>query len=154
LLAYFYSMIPLNFSNIELQVRQEQGKTTVFDAIRKKWVALTPEEHVRQLLAGYLVHTLGYPVGMLAVEKQIRVAGLAKRFDIVAYDRQHQPWLLAECKAPDTPVSERTLQQLLTYHSVLQCRYWLLTNGIHTFCADACDTQRICWLDGLPPYEA
>ncbi len=61
--------------------------------------------------------------------------------------------MLVECKAPEVPVSEKTLLQLLAYQRTVQCSYWLLTNGHHTFCADACDVQNIKWMGSLPAYD-
>ena len=146
-------MIQLDLTGIQLKLGQEAGKTQVFDPIRKRWFILTPEEHVRQYIIHHLMHTMNYPTGMLSVEKQIFVGGLAKRFDIVIYDREHKPWMLVECKAPEIPISENTLLQLLNYQRTAQCRFWLLSNGHQTFCADACDTHNIKWLDSLPVYD-
>jgi len=151
--VYFRTnLIHPDYSAIILKLRPAGDKTTVFDPIRKKWVVLTPEEHVRQYLIAYLTEVMRYPPALLAVEKTITVEKLARRFDVVAYNRDHQPWLLAECKAPEVPVSETTLRQLLTYQSTVQSSYWLLTNGHQTFCADARDTENIKWLNSLPEY--
>ncbi len=145
-------MIATDFSTIQLKLRQAEGKTHIFDPIRKKWLILTPEEHVRQYMIGYLTSVLQYPVSLIAVEKTIKVGDVNKRFDIVVYSRDHKPWMLAECKAPEIPVSESTLQQLLNYQRTMQCNYWLLTNGHQTFCADACNIADIKWLTSLPVY--
>jgi hypothetical protein len=125
----------------------------VFDPVRKKWLVLTPEEHVRQHVLAYLVEVLHYPASLVAVEKTIKVGTLSKRFDIVVYGRNHQPWLLAECKAPEVMITEKTLHQLLNYQQAMQCRYWLLTNGHQSFCADAGNVTAITWLASLPAYE-
>jgi len=147
------AMIPLNLSDIQLNLRKTDGKTTVFDPIRKKWLVLTPEEHVRQYMLVYLINTLQYPSALIAVEKNIRVGNVNKRFDIVVYSREHKPWMLVECKEPGVPVSETTLQQLLNYQRTVQSHYWLLTNGHQTYCADARDVQNIKWLVSLPAYD-
>ncbi|RYD57450.1 MAG: type I restriction enzyme HsdR N-terminal domain-containing protein [Sphingobacteriales bacterium] len=146
-------MIMLDFSNITLRLRKAEEKTQVFDPIRKKWIILTPEEHVRQYLLQYLVVTLNYPAGLISVEKKIMVGSMAKRFDVVVYNRDHQPWLLAECKAPEVPITEAALHQLLQYQRTIQCHYWLLTNGHQTYCADACKPNEVNWLEQLPAYE-
>ena len=146
-------MIPLDFSNIQLNLRRTGEKTTVFDPVRKKWIILTPEEHVRQYIIQYISGVMQYPLPLIAVEKTILVGKLNKRFDIVVYNRDHKPWMLAECKAPEIPLSEKTLYQLLNYQSKVQCRYWLLTNGRQAFCADAGDPQQIKWIGSLPAYE-
>lgn len=145
-------MLFLDFSGVQLRLTQREGKTCVYDPIRKKWVILTPEEHVRQYLIAHLTEVMHYPAGMMAVEKTIKTGALTKRFDIVIYDRAHKPWMLVECKEPEVHVSEKTLYQLLNYQRILQCNYWLLSNGHETFCADACNTEQINWLHALPVY--
>lgn len=146
-------MITADFSGIQLQLRKEDGKTQVYDPIRRKWIILTPEEHVRQYLLQYLIQTLHYPPALIAVEKQLTLGTLTKRFDIVVYNREHKPWLLTECKAPEVMITEATLNQLLQYHNTLQCRYWLLCNGHQLFCADAGYITNIKWLEALPAYD-
>ncbi|MCD6011161.1 MAG: restriction endonuclease subunit [Flavipsychrobacter sp.] len=147
-------MITVDFSNCVLRLRKQQDKTTVFDPVRKKWLILTPEEHVRQYILAYLINVLNYPAALIAVEKNIKVGNMNKRFDIVVYNRNHTPWMLVECKAPEIVISEATLQQLLNYQRTVQCSYWLLTNGHQVFCADACNVQDIKWLLSLPAYES
>ena len=146
-------MIFTDDTRIVLKQKQEEGKTKVWDLVRLKWIVLTPEEHVRQYLLAYLIDTLHYPVSLISVEKAIQVGTMNKRFDIVVYNRNHQPWMLVECKAPEVPVSEQTLHQLLSYQQTIQCRYWLLTNGHQTLCADATAINNIVWLTSLPTYE-
>lgn len=146
-------MIQVDFSGIQLQLRKADTKTQVYDPVRKKWLVLTPEEHVRQYLLQYFINTLQYPSSLIAVEKQITLGHLNKRFDIVVYNRNHDPWLLAECKAPEVPINNITLNQLLQYHNSLQCNYWLLSNGHQLFCADASDISNIRWLKQLPAYD-
>jgi hypothetical protein len=145
-------MISINFSQLALKLKQTDGKTSVFDPVRKKWIILTPEEHVRQYIVQYMLQILHYPVALISIEKAILVGKMNKRFDIVVYDREHKPWLLAECKAPEVPVTEQTLHQLLNYQQTIQCRYWLLTNGHQTFCADSSNNM-INWLLSLPAYN-
>ncbi len=145
-------MITIDFTQLELKLKQADGKTSVFDPVRKKWIILTPEEHVRQYIVQYMLQVLRYPLALIAVEKAILVGKMSKRFDIVVYNRDHKPWLLAECKAPEVPVTEHTLHQLLNYQQTIQCRYWLLTNGHQTFCADSANGG-IEWLLALPAYN-
>ncbi len=146
-------MIQLELSGITLPLRKREEKTEIFDPVRKKWLILTPEEHVRQYVLHYLMERLGYPAPLIAVEKNIRYGKSYKRFDIVVYNRSHCPWMLIECKEPGVAVNGETLFQLLTYHSSLSCKYWLLTNGHQSFCADASDIRKIRWMDSLPAYD-
>lgn len=146
-------MLSLDFSGITLKLKQDEGKPYVWDPVRKIWVILTPEEHVRQYLLQYFIDVMQYPASLIAVEKKIQVGKLSKRFDIVVYNREHKPWLLAECKAPEVLLTEKALHQLLTYHNTMQCRYWLVSNGHSAFCADADDVHQIKWLIELPGYD-
>lgn len=146
-------MVSLDFSGIQLKLRQQEDRTQVWDPVRKKWIILTPEEHVRQYLLQYLHQGMGYPLSLMAVEKKLMVGKMAKRFDIVVYDRDHRPWMLVECKEPQVHITQAALYQLLNYHSSLPCRFWLLTNGHETHCAMVESPQQISWLDGLPLYN-
>ena len=147
-------MLQLPLLDYALNTRTTEGRTQVFDPIRKAWILLTPEEHVRQLLLVHLTETLRYPASLIAIEKGLMIGTKKKRFDLVIYQRDtHQPWLLAECKAPDVALTDAALQQLLEYHNQLQCRYWLISNGHRHFCADAGNVSKIAWIDELPAYD-
>lgn len=145
-------MFSIKFPEHQFRYRQQDGQRFIFDSIRKKYVVLTPEEWVRQHILVYFTEVLLYPKGLISVEKEIRVNNLKKRYDIVVYNHHQQPWMLVECKEPGTPIKESTLQQLLRYHHVLQCPYWMLSNGTQHFCA-AVGTQ-VSWLNELPAYDS
>lgn len=146
-------MMHLPLLDQTIRTRQQNHKPQVYDPLRRRWVALTPEEHVRQLLVSYLSGVAGYPAAFMAAEKEVKLLRLRRRFDLMIFDRNHQPWMLAECKEPGVPVTDNTLHQLLAYHSQIPCRYWLLSNGIQTYCADSATPGEIRWLDALPAYE-
>lgn len=146
-------MISIDFSDIQLKLLQIEGKMNVFDPVRKKWIILTPEEHVRQYILQHMISTMQYPSSLIAVEKTIQVGEMSKRFDIVVYSREHKPWMLVECKEPQVAISQKTLHQLLNYQRTMQSNYWLLTNGHQTFCANASDVTNINWMDSLPAYD-
>lgn len=139
---------------MRIRTRNNNGGRQVWDAARKVWVVLTPEEHVRQLLLSYMVNEMGYPLPLIAVERGLSFGHTTLRFDIAVYHRDTaEPWLLAECKAPNVELTDVTLRQLLQYHSKLPTvRYWLLTNGQQTFCADAHNPLAVMWLNTLPAY--
>jgi hypothetical protein len=145
-------MIRIDFGSLTLKLKSAEGVTKVFDPVRKSWMVLTPEEHVRQYFLVYLLAVKKYATAMLAVEKGIKVGTRLKRFDIVVYDRDHKPWMLVECKRPEVPIDEQALHQLLNYQQTMRCRYWVLTNGIDTYCADAADTDNIKWLTSMPDF--
>lgn len=146
-------MLPLALlENLQLNIKTEENTRKVWDIVRKKWMVLTPEEYVRQALLHYFTNTMQYPVGLIAVEKQVKYGSLIKRYDIVVHNRQQQPWLLVECKAPEIAINQSTVQQLLQYHSQIPCPYWLLSNGIESHCARV-QGENIEWLGHLPEYE-
>ena len=146
-------MISLPLLEKSLKLRESAAGTQVFDPIRRGWFRFTPEEHVRQLLIAHLLEDLHYPAPLMAVERKLE-GPLQRRFDLVVFSREtHRPWMLAECKEPDVLINENTLHQLLAYQKTVGARYWLLTNGPTTFCADAAGAPAIQWLDSLPAYE-
>jgi len=149
-------MLHLPLIEMQLRTRCHAGAAAqVWDEIRRQWVTLTPEEHVRQSLLQYLTQRMAYPKSLIAVERGVSVGHTTLRFDAVVFQRGSvQPWMLIECKAPEVTLSVETLQQLLNYHRELSsCRYWLLSNGRQSFCADCQTPQHIRWLDSLPAYE-
>ena len=102
----------------------------IFDEKRKQWVVLTPEEWVRQNTYQWLVQLLKYPQEMIAVEKEIKLFDLAKRFDMLVYDNNVQPWMMIECKAQSVPITQKTLMQVLRYNIAVPVPYLLITNGL------------------------
>ncbi len=122
-------MIAVQFPPADFRMQKRDGKPFIFDVVRKRWVPLTEEEWVRQNIIAYLVGVLQYPKESIAVEKEIVLNGMPKRFDMLVYDKTHQPWMMIECKAPAVSLSEAVLQQALRYNMVLPVRWILITNG-------------------------
>ena len=118
----------------KLVLKKEDGKVKVFDPIRNRFMVKGPEEVVRQLTIQYLIDRKNYNKNRIAVEKMLTINGLLKRFDILVYDRNTEPFLLVECKAPNVPISEDTFRQIAVYNMVLKVRYLLVTNGVDSFC--------------------
>lgn len=112
----------------------EDGKTKVFDPIRKIYCALTPEEEVRQRVLYYLVEKKNYPAGLMAVEYSIKVNNMPKRCDIVVFNKSGQAEMIVECKAESVPITQKVLDQAIRYYSGLNVNYILLTNGKTMFC--------------------
>ncbi len=112
----------------------DDGKTKVFDPIRKIYCTLTPEEEVRQKTLYYLVEIKKYPAGLIAVEYSIKVNNLPKRCDIVVFNKSGLPEMIVECKAETVPITQKVLDQAIRYYSGLNVNYILLTNGKTMFC--------------------
>lgn len=108
----------------------------VFDIVRRRWVALTPEEWVRQNTINMLHYRLCYPLELMQVEAAITLNGLTKRCDIVVYDRAVRPWMIVECKKKSVPINQNVVDQACRYNLVLQVPYLLLTNGRQQLCLE------------------
>ena len=126
-------MIRVEYPDYKYRVKKEDGKEFIFDESRKLWLRLTGEEWVRQNFLQYLVQVKQYPASLVAVEKEITLGELKKRFDILVYDRQHRPWLMVECKGMDISLNDEVLQQILRYNIAVPVPYMIITNG--TYCA-------------------
>lgn len=126
-------MLVIQYPEPAFRVKKEQGRNFIFDALRKKWLLLTPEEWVRQNFVHYLVQVKNYPPQLIAQEKSIMLGELKKRFDILVYDNNHQPWMMIECKAPSVGLDETVLQQLLRYHISVPTGFLVITNGAQSF---------------------
>lgn len=124
-------MIRVEYPDYNFRVKKEDGKEFIFDEIRKIWLRLTGEEWVRQNFLQYLVQVKQYPLSLIAVEKEIRLGELKKRFDILVYDKDHHPWLMVECKGMDIALSQEVLQQVLRYNIAVPVQYMVITNGSH-----------------------
>lgn len=126
-------MLTVTFPTPGFKIKQEEGKDFIFDTIRRQWILLTPEEWVRQNFINYLVKSLNYPSAMIAVEKEIMLGELKKRFDILVYDKRHDPWMMIECKAQEVTLNENVLQQVLRYNISVPVKYLVTTNGNYHF---------------------
>jgi hypothetical protein len=125
-------MIDVQYPPPSFRMKKEGDKQYVFDGIRKTWLLLTEEEWVRQNFISYLTNTLQYPSTMIAVEKEITLVELKKRFDVLVYNSSHRPWLMVECKAPQVSLNELVLQQVLRYNLSTPVAYLIITNGDST----------------------
>ena len=131
-----------------MRTRVYNNKEQIFCKWRHRWVRLTPEEWVRQQLLHRLVEQLGYPASLIAVEQAIQVGEAKKRCDAVVYDRQMTPMMVIECKAETVPLTQKTLDQAITYNRKLNVPYLMLHNGVQTICIHGTDH----YTSGLPRY--
>ena len=122
-------MMNINYPAPDFRIKKEGEKEFIFDSLRRKWLALTPEEWVRQNFVQYLLQGKNYPVTLIAIEKEIRLGELRKRFDILVYDKNHQPWMMIECKAAVIKLDEKVLEQILRYNISVPVSYLIVTNG-------------------------
>jgi len=144
-------IIPLNLPQTNLQLSRKDGEVFVHCLIRRKKIRLTPEEWVRQHFVAFLSNQLSFPISRIAIEKSIQYAGLTKRWDIVVYGADFQPYILVECKAPQIKISRDTLYQALTYHKEMQGKFIVLTNGLtHAYFEVDSENQQLIELEQIP----
>jgi len=134
-----------------LKTRSQGASHQVFDRVRRKWVALTPEEMVRQLLIQYFIQEHHFPVSRMSVERKLTILGMIRRYDLVLYDKGAAPFLLAECKAPLMPLNQNVLNQAARYNLQLKVPYLFVTNGRQSYCCRI-DFEDQSWkfLDQMP----
>lgn len=129
---------------------------TIFDPLRKKHVALTPEEKVRQWCIQTLSSQCGVPLHMMMSEAGLTLGAKRFRADLIVYDRNIRPLMVVECKRPEVELSPEVLDQAIRYNMVLNVRYILITNGLRTCVCRRAGTQdnvRYVFADSVPTYE-
>lgn len=146
-------MISLNLPKAEFRIKSKENTQLIFDNVRKKYVVLTPEEWVRQHVLYYLTEIKGYPKSLIAVEKQLVVNTLKKRFDILVFNKQGLPEIIVECKSPSIKISQHTFDQIARYNLKLNASYLMVTNGLsHYFCNLDNINEQYIFLKELPDY--
>lgn len=142
----------LNFARPTLIARKGDKHDEILCLVRKKWVALEPEEWVRQHLIYHLSETLGYPMGLMAVEHTLILNDVTKRADLVCFNKDRKPILLAECKAPNITLSQKTLDQAARYNLVLKVPTLLLSNGLNHYAVATDPMKPIAVLGSIPEF--
>ncbi len=143
----------LNLPEYAFRTKRENGKPMIFDGIRKKFVALTPEEWVRQHFIEFLKHEKNYPESLMAVEKKVVVNGHPRRFDLLIYKRNGQPHLIAEFKAPGVKISQETFDQVVRYNMALRVERVVVSNGLQHFaCQIDYSDNSYAFLTEIPKY--
>lgn len=136
-----------------VKTKHDGRGTLVFDPIRKRWLALLPEEWVRQHFINHLVFDLGYPASLISVEHSLVLNSLAKRADILVHDTRGLPLVLVECKAPGVRITQKTFEQAARYNSVFKVDLLMVTNGlVHYCCKVDHATRRTTFVDHLPTW--
>lgn len=147
-------MQELNLPKYEIRVSRQEGRLTIFDFLRRRYVALTPEEWVRQHFTHFLVGHKGYPKGLLANEVELTIGDKSLRCDSVLYDRELRPRMIIEYKAPHIKLTQKVFQQIATYNFLLHVDYLVVSNGMKHHCVKMdYDNQKYLFLDDIPDYE-
>lgn len=148
-------MESLNLPEIYLNTREVDGKLTIFDTLRKKYIVLTPEEWVRQHFVHYLIKYKAFPKSLIKLEGGLHYNSMSRRSDILVYDRNGAPFLLVECKSSKVQVSEKTFSQAAQYNQSLKAPYLVVTNGlIHYCCKIFHDLKSYEFMEDVPAFPA
>lgn len=145
---------PLQLPTAPLRLRGQDGQTTVFDPLRRRYVRLTPEEWVRQHFIHYLISCKGYPAGLLANEVSLSLNGMQRRCDTVLFGRERQPRMIVEYKAPHVAINQKVFDQITRYNIVLRTPWLVVSNGLtHICCHLDLDAQTYAFVREIPNYE-
>ena len=140
-------------NNIRIRTTDD-GSRQVYDILRRRWVALTPEEEVRQHFVHFLIRERAYPMGLMGNEMVVRLNGMSKRCDTLVSDREGNPKMIIEYKAPHIPLTQKVFDQVSRYNSVMRVDYLIVSNGRQSFCARMnYATMKFEFLADIPAYE-
>ena len=147
-------MQELNLPKYEIRIGRKDGRLTIFDFLRRRYVALTPEEWVRQHFTHFLVEHKSYPQGLLANEVELSVGDKSLRCDSVLYDRTLRPRMIVEYKAPHIKLTQKVFQQIATYNLLLHVDYLVVSNGIEHHCVKMdYENEKYLFLEDIPEYK-
>ena len=147
-------MFRLNLPTYEIKIAQRGNKQLIFDFLRRKYVALTPEEWVRQHFVHYLIEHKGYPAGLIGNEVELNVGEKRLRCDTILYNKVAQPQMIIEYKAPQIKLQQKTFDQISAYNLLLKVDYLIVSNGMqHICCRMDYENQKYCFLESIPNYQ-
>lgn len=149
-----YNLPQLNLPPYSPKLKRDGQRTQIFDSIRRKYVALTPEEWVRQHFINFLVTEKKYPASLIAIETGLKYNLLQKRSDVVIYNTNSKPFVIVECKAPEVKVTQDTFDQIARYNFTLKVEYLIVTNGMNHFCCQMdYEKESYVFLKEIPEYK-
>jgi len=144
----------LNLPSYSFKLKSNEKHTLIFDNLRKKYFVLTPEEWVRQHYVQFLIEEKKYPVSLIALEKQLIINNRKKRTDIVVFNKEGNPEIIVECKAPHIKISQATFDQIARYNLKLKANFLVLTNGLeHYYCKMDFENETYIFLKDIPQYQ-
>lgn len=125
----------LNLPQYDARLRRTaSGAVQIYDELRRKYVALTPEEWVRQHFVHWLLSAKGYPASLTANEVGLSLNGTLRRCDTVVFGTDGCPAVVVEYKAPEVAVTQKVFDQIARYNLVMRARYLVVSNGVDHYC--------------------
>ena len=147
-------MYELNLPKYGIKIKNDKGHQSIFDVLRRKYVALTPEEWVRQHFVHFLIAHQGYPTALMANEFPLAIGNKKLRCDSVLYDRTLKPRMIIEYKAPTVSITQKVFDQITIYNMLLHVDYLVVSNGIkHYCCRMDYANQKYLFLEDIPDYQ-
>lgn len=147
-------MIPLNLPPYSTKLRRKCGRLYILDDVRRRYVALTPEEWVRQHFVHYLIEKLGFPASLTANEVRLELGEKVLRADTVVYDRSLHPLMIVEYKAPHIKLTQHVFDQISAYNILLHVDYLTVSNGMESYCCKMdYDNKTYTFLESIPDYQ-
>lgn len=147
-------MLALNLPRYETKLRENEGKQQILDPLRKCYVALTPEEWVRQHFVNFLLNHKAYPAALMSNEVAITLNGMKRRCDTVIYDKALRPRAIIEYKAPTVKITKEVFAQISRYNLTLRVDYLIISNGLQHYCCKMdYEKQSFTFLQEIPTYD-
>ena len=147
-------MLELNLPPYEKKITKKDDKPFILDVIRRQYVALTPEEWVRQNFVHFLIEYKGYPQSLMANEVQLKLNGMSRRCDTVVYDRTLRPRVIVEYKAPSVSITQKVFEQICRYNMVLEVDFLVVSNGLRHYCCQVdAKNGSYAFLEDIPDYD-
>jgi predicted type IV restriction endonuclease len=148
-------MLLLNLPTFEVKTKEQNGKSVIFDIIRRRYVALTPEEWVRQHFVHFLITHKGYSWGLMANEVVLELNGTRKRCDTLLYKPDLSVRMIIEYKAPHIEITQSVFDQITRYNLMLKVDYLVASNGMkHYCCRMDYENQCYAFLEDIPDYRS
>lgn len=142
----------LNLPEFDVRLRRGGSGPQVFDPLRGRWVALTPEEWVRQHFVNFLVCCKGFPPSLMANEVSLKFNGMSRRCDTVAYGRDFKPLVIVEYKRATVAVTQKVFDQIARYNLAMGARWLIVSNGMHHYCCRI-EAGSYCFVPGIPSWD-
>ena len=147
-------MYRLNLPPYPIKITEKGEKRQIFDFLRRKYVALTPEEWVRQHFTHFLIAQKGYPKGLMGNEVELHMGDKRLRCDTILYNKEGQPRMIVEYKAPTIQIQQKTFDQISVYNLLLHVDYLIVSNGLQHYCCKMdYNNQKYLFLQDIPDYE-
>ena len=146
----------LNLPQYEFNIKKDStGNYKIFDSLRRKFVALTPEEWVRQNFVAFLINDKRFPSGLMNNEISLTQNGISRRCDTLISDRHGNPFMIVEYKAPSIQISQKVFDQIVRYNMVLRAKYLVVSNGLSHYCCKIdYATNSYSFLPDIPDYDS